>query len=241
MIFSGIIINDDNPEEDDSSSMYSEETVPRIFERDNELYKLLTKEGNGLPQGYYCFSLYVVNNAVQRYIYTKALYDMSNSSIVISNHELEKALGPKTFHLSILNDLIIKNMKLDPKVSKFYTVDNTSTEKMPIDAPFTRRDLFWIKPHLRKITDKAKSNRTKNRFNTYENICSYVADYLMENNANLLGPKHHGTCFIEGTELETAFKCKAFHRSQLHNKIKGQIKRLKPYYIKHRPRQLNNN
>lgn len=217
--------------------MYNTWTVPRKLQWNTELCRLLTRElpiELALLRGNYTFSLFTVRKAVTDYIRINFLYDKANSAIVLSDEKLEAALGVKTFLLSNLDYILMRKMKVEANFHHFMAVDLTNENYVCSNTNYSTNGLFWVKPHLRKVLSTVQKIKSGKTAFTYQSICSLVSEYIMKNKDTLLDPNNVAICRCENTDLALAFRVKAFHRSQLHELIKSQIRPLTSFYIRSR-------
>ena len=183
-------------------------------------------------------SLGGVLSLLQRILEAEELVDDTNPTVILTDPELESALGVRALHATELRGQIIKQLvrsgseeaqtpmppfppgpdlpKLLPRppAVRQVQIGERFTKGVSPGTPIALNQRFRVKPEFLKILQTNPGTRPRQEVFTFEFVSKALGDYIKSNKDTLIDPRHITIVICEHDQLGKAFQVRAFHRSQ---------------------------
>ena len=102
------------------------------FKKNTPLRAYIAKKNTSFPID--CFSLHTLFDTLKIIIRDETMYDVNNVAMVIGSPDLEAALGIKTFHVSQIRDIVMRQLDKQPKISISYSFKALQSRQLPTQS-----------------------------------------------------------------------------------------------------------
>ena len=189
------------------------------FKPNSPLYNFLTAneptlDDLNVPE----YSLWYITIILRRLFYEKKLYDDTNDKIIICDEQVQRAINCKfLFDEDIEHAIMIQaSSKLYQKTSPFYTQQNINKFLSKDPSIIQHKDIntiFVIREKFRPLILDNHCNGLSSEF-SLKDIVDVVRLHLLKNK-HLIHKQNKTICHCEGDKLQTIFRVKTFHMSQV--------------------------
>ena len=203
-------------------------TIERVFKPDSKLFPVLasrTPELIKLNNNQY--TLHTVLTALRSIISTEHLYDRSNTTLVMWDPQLEKAIGCRYNHVTEIRDIVAKQMTiLHPEqmemILKDQPVEKAQNDVKNYDVKIDGNARFLVKHQFRNVLLKVKPGLKQNVF-TYKELTTMLSQYILNNCKRLIHESNIKIANVENDVLGKAFGVRVFHRTQITRLLRNQL------------------
>ena len=155
---------------------------------------------------------------IRDYILSNKLQHEQNSSIIICNINLSRALNTKFFHVLEIKSVILSNMEL--------TREDMNNVKLEIEEETNNRILLnspKFQPHeivkVNRQLFKTIFPYSKLYVMTYENLIDNMSVYMLLNKNEVIDQQNQNIIHCHNNPLEGIFKVPILHKDQIHEYI----------------------
>ena len=198
--------------------------------KDGSKLKCLITTTTGLGKTIYPLIeiLEILKNIIQK----DKMYVSENPSIIICTKKLGVVLGVRTFHVTELKGIVLKQL-IEVKNQQVHVNDTrketTSLEtmnflKIESSIKVDSDDWFKVKPKFLNVLRHVSSLIEDQSLFTFKMVADLLSTYIQMNRKKILAdPNNQNMIFIENDKLSFALGVRAFHRCQIKFLIGTQL------------------
>lgn len=169
------------------------------------------------------FTLEMLLTVLKVIISEEILYDIKNVAIILCDSKLETALNINGLHVKDVKKCVLKQLIcLTPPQSQITTKKRKVCEEVDFPKNVNNKKLkisnteyYTLSPLFRDALLSVPFFPHNLQTFTYNEICSYLSQYITYKKEKLLDPRNIFLCVVKNDPLGKAFNVNAFDRCQV--------------------------
>lgn len=177
------------------------------------------------------FVLSVVQDIIER----EQNYDPNNTSMILCNQDLEKALNVKSCHIGQLNEILHKRLALPMFVyhpfipstvranHRRYSVRGSPYRALVRCHNIHLDSKVLLRPKFAELLSTIDGPHKNQSIFRWEEVCNLVSKYIQANRVRIIDARNESVLNLRDDKMGQLFGVISLHRNQINGFIREQI------------------